>query len=89
MTPDDFRAKYMGKLVRMSERREHHRAEVGIVVAVNSLTWSEVNNTPQSPFDDWVQVTIKRAVGGKHSYWITPDNDPDDWHIDLPGEEHS
>ena len=78
MTPAQFHAAYMGMLIRMSFGREYDAPQVGIV--------TQVGNTPSGL--GWVEVHIRLANGSPTSYWIPPDNDPDNWHIDLPGEEH-
>lgn len=86
MTPAQYAAKYMGKLVRSSFTRNHNSAHVGFVTAVKPEPYW--NGGEFSDWNGFVNVAITTANGNVVTRWIHPDNDPDNWHLDLPGEEH-
>lgn len=77
MTLDEWRAKYVGKVIALTRRRDHPTMEVGICTKIEDC-----------PFDDGEIFVWWQGLNSTHPqrYYIDKENRPEKWHVHLYGE---
>lgn len=77
MTIEEYRARYMGKVVRFMHRgRPEHRDYVGVVFRVQPAV--------MSLYPGYYRVYIENRDGDSHYYYLNPDNDPTvDYYLEV------